>query len=461
MRGRRTSSLAGSPLLVGAATTVVTIAAVFLSYNANTGLPFVPTYDLTARLPDAAGLVKGNEVRIGGKRVGIIKVVEARPGPGGRPVARLRLQLEQKVEPLRSDTRITARPRSPLGLKYLELVPGRRGRPIPSGGAIPLAGATPTVELDEVLNVFDVEARRAARGTVDELGTGLAGRGVAVNELLVEAPPLFDFGERVARNLSDPRTDLRALLRGLDRSLAELAPVRGRLGSLVAAADVTAAALERSRVELGETIVEAPPTEQAATRALRALRPVLIDAELLVREIRPGVRALPSAAARLHLAIRTGVPVLRRVPLLSARLRGLLRTVDALARDPVTLRALRRLRATLVSAEPILRFAAPFQTRCNYLGLYTRNANSVISEGDNSGTWFRTLVLRNPEESQPRAEPAPELHANPYPRTAAPGQGGECEAGNEVYAPGQRIGPIPGVQGGTETTRPPPGVPQP
>ena len=63
-------ALTASPVLVGAVTILVTIVAVFLSYNANSGLPFVPTYDLKANLPNAAQLVKGFEVRIGGARVG-------------------------------------------------------------------------------------------------------------------------------------------------------------------------------------------------------------------------------------------------------------------------------------------------------------------------------------------------------------------------------------------------------
>ena len=46
--------------------------AVFLAYNANNGLPFVPTYQLKADVPSAANLVKGNDVRIGGARVGVV-----------------------------------------------------------------------------------------------------------------------------------------------------------------------------------------------------------------------------------------------------------------------------------------------------------------------------------------------------------------------------------------------------
>ena len=63
--------------MVGAVTVLVVIVAVFLAYNANNGLPFVSTYDLKARVPNANALVKGNEVRIGGVRVGVVRSVVA------------------------------------------------------------------------------------------------------------------------------------------------------------------------------------------------------------------------------------------------------------------------------------------------------------------------------------------------------------------------------------------------
>ena len=76
MTGRgRVGSLAASPTMVGAITTLIVIVAVFLAYNANNGLPFVSTYDLKARVPNADALVKANEVRIGGARVGVSKVL--------------------------------------------------------------------------------------------------------------------------------------------------------------------------------------------------------------------------------------------------------------------------------------------------------------------------------------------------------------------------------------------------
>ena len=81
MDRRRSNSLAGSPLLIGAVTTLIVVVAVFLSYNANNGLPFVPTYNIKVELPEASGLQPSNQVRIGGTRVGIVSSLTPAPGP--------------------------------------------------------------------------------------------------------------------------------------------------------------------------------------------------------------------------------------------------------------------------------------------------------------------------------------------------------------------------------------------
>jgi glycosyltransferase involved in cell wall biosynthesis len=84
MRGRA-GSVAASPTLVGAVTVLVVVVAVFLAYQANQGLPFVPTYKLSAELPNAETLVPGNDVRIGGARVVPVQLVLAGGGATDDP----------------------------------------------------------------------------------------------------------------------------------------------------------------------------------------------------------------------------------------------------------------------------------------------------------------------------------------------------------------------------------------
>src|SRR5215218_3392661 len=98
MSRRPAASIVASPVLVGAVTLLVTIVAVFLAYNANKGLPFVPTYDVKAQLPSGAKLVKGNEVRAGGFRVGVITNIQpttARAKGGRRTIAQVSLKLDK------------------------------------------------------------------------------------------------------------------------------------------------------------------------------------------------------------------------------------------------------------------------------------------------------------------------------------------------------------------------------
>ena len=127
-------------------TVLIAIVAVFISYQANNGLPFVPTYQLKAEMPNGAKLVKGNEVRAGGFRVGIVKNIKSeRQTVDGkeRAIAVLDLKLDKKIEPLSVDTTLSVRPRSALGLKYVELIPGRSKQTFEDGDTIPLANATP------------------------------------------------------------------------------------------------------------------------------------------------------------------------------------------------------------------------------------------------------------------------------------------------------------------------------
>ena len=152
------TGIAANPVLVGALTVLVTVVAVFVSYNANSGLPFVPSYKITVRVPDGNGLQSGREVRIGGTRVGVVSEVDA-VARGRRTYAQAELKLEDRFGPLRSDSRVSVRPLSPLGLKYLEIEPGRRGRALVSGAVLPLSRSRATIDLATTLGEFEAGTR--------------------------------------------------------------------------------------------------------------------------------------------------------------------------------------------------------------------------------------------------------------------------------------------------------------
>ena len=116
---------------------VLLVVAVFLAYNAASGLPFVPVYRVSVVMPNAQRLAPNNEVRIGGSRVGIVESIEPVANPNsGRVAAKLNLKLEEDVAPIPVDSTVAVRSRSALGLKYLEISEGTSSEGFPEGAEV-------------------------------------------------------------------------------------------------------------------------------------------------------------------------------------------------------------------------------------------------------------------------------------------------------------------------------------
>ena len=67
----------------------------FLAYNANAGLPFVPTKQLKVDIADGSNLVVGNDVREGGFRIGLVSAMKPIELANGQVGAQLTLQLDK------------------------------------------------------------------------------------------------------------------------------------------------------------------------------------------------------------------------------------------------------------------------------------------------------------------------------------------------------------------------------
>ncbi len=458
MRRRSGSSIAANPVLIGAATTLVVIVAVFLAYNANQGLPFVPTYSLKVDVPNAAMLVKGNDVRVGGTRVGSVDSIVPVRHPDGSITAQLGLRLDTSLKPLPRDSTVLIRERSALGLKYVEITKGTSSKGFADGSVVPLSNARPKpVEFDQALSMFDEKTRQAARTNLTEFGNALAGRGIALNEAIQSFDPLLRYLTPVMRNLGDPRTRLVRLIQALDRTAAEVAPVAETQAALFRNMDATFAAIDSVRSDYQATIENAPGALDAAIQSLPPQRPFLVNSAALFHELRPGVKALSTAAPTLADALELGTGSLRRSVALNRRLKPTFAALQRFAEDPLVALGVRDLTNTSQILEPTVAHLTPAQTVCNYMTLWFRNVSSLLSEGDSNGTSQRFIIIAAPSgpnnEGGAAAAPANGggpgnyLHTNPYPNTASPGQPRECEAANEPWSAKTTIGNVPGNQG--------------
>ncbi len=465
MRRSPLGSIAASPTMVGAVTVLIAIVAVFLAYNANSGLPFVPVYRVSVEVPNAARVTANNEVRIGGHRVGVVESIDAIQEPEaqqtaqtdgevaadntGGAIARLNLKLEKDIGPLPKDSVFRVRYRSAFGLKYLDITRGT-GEGAPEGFtfdgtddgescALPLDPATFSEELpdtarngcfveqtefDAIADTFDTETRENARRNLIGFGDAFAARGTSLNDAISSLEPLFEGLKPVSRVLSDEGTRLRRLFPELADAARIVAPVATEQSQLFTNAAITLAAISSDVTALQETIVETWPTFETGIELLPRQRPFLRDVVTLTRELRPGVTDLRATLPVLNRAIEVGTPVLAESPRSTRLLEDSLRELNQLVSQPTTRVSLQRLEETFGAAYPLAQWVVPAQTVCNYWNYWFTFTPNGLSDTDGSGYTFRQDLTNFPP-------------------------GFEVEAGAASYAGVQANGKLPPAFGGT------------
>ena len=426
--------------MVGAVTTLIVIVAVFLAYNANNGLPFVPVYRVSVEIPNAARVGNNNEIRIGGSRVGVVESIEpvvneaatdtAQAGDGNTSVptvgARLNLKLDKTAEPLPQDSVFRVRYKSSFGLKYIEIVRGT-GEPAPEGFVfdgtndsevpgfvgcdLPTDPETfsesipeqakdgcfqPQTEFDAISNTFDTATREDARTNLLGYGNAFAGRGMSLNDAIEGLRPLIENLGPVSRTLADPSTQLRRFFAELGDTARIVVPVSDQQAQFFTNAAVAFAAISSDPEALKATISEGPATLRTAIDTLPRQRPFLAEFAELSRRLRPGVQELRVALPSLNSAVQVGTPVLNRTPALNRDLRSALAELRRLVEQGTTKVSLQRLRETFGEAKPLLRWVVPAQTVCNYFNYWTTFLPESLSDNDSVGYTFRQGLTNTP-----------------------------------------------------------------
>jgi virulence factor Mce-like protein len=471
MNPRRRSSLAGSPLLIGAVTTLIVVVAVFLSYSANNGLPFVPTYNLKIVLPETSELQPNNQVRIAGTRVGLISSLTPHQNPAtGRVTAIADLKLEKGVEPLPADTKAVVQSTSSIGTKYLELERGTSSQTLKQGATIPVSQTREPVDLNQFFDMFSTKTRTAIQKNTINFGDGLAGRGLGLNETIATLRPLVTNAIPVLRNVAAPQTGFRELWYALDRPAEQTAAVAQDNAEFWSNLDTFFRAWAGVAPSLERAIEGGPPSLQQATYSLPYEAPFMEKSAEFMRLLRPTASGLRTIAKPLGHAFAEGAVNFSAATALNSELAEASQAFQAFAQNPVVTLGLEDLTQTTTLGNPLVAGLAPEQATCNYLTLAFRNVASLFSENIGVGTLARVLPVLSPDgvnaEGFPSSGPASgpsidreaeaggkigpvindnHLHYNPYPNVAGPGQPQECEAGNETYAVGQTvIGHAPG-----------------
>jgi ABC-type transporter Mla subunit MlaD len=449
---RGSASIVANPVLVGAVTTLVVVVAVFLAYNANNGLPFVPSRTIYVELPDGAEVNRGVEVREGGYRIGLVQ--DLRPGRlrNGDIGAILQLKLDESAGPFPRDSRLVVRPRAPLALKILQFERGDERASLPDGATIPANQTRIATDLDELYSLYDAPTRRGTAENLTGFGTAFIGRGQDLNTTIQQLPRFLAYLQPVMRNLAAEETRLPRFFKELGDFTRAVAPVAQQWAHSFTVQADTFDAISRDPEALKATISKSPPTMDASIRSFRVQRPFLRDTAAMSADLDVAATELRRALPDLNTALRVGTPVTRRSVELNDELQEAMAALRDLATAPTTNGALRGLTATVTTLQPTLRFLGPYVTGCNYWNIFWTTVAEHFTAQHPTGQAQRVL-LNNGDEQHDQVtsfganEPANGKGLEPPLPNAIRQYGHYSVAGGNAIHPDGRTDCTPGQQG--------------
>src|SRR5215210_8844130 len=192
-------------------------------------------YFVRAIFDNASTLVPGEDVKVAGVPVGVISDLDVTPEK--KAAVTLRIDDEGFI-PWKSDAKCKIGAQGLIGEKFVDCQPGssaaRALARIDEGDGegerlLPIERTSSPVDLDLLNDIMRLPYRQRFAILLSELGTGLAGRGGELNEVIHRANPALRETDKVLAILAKQNRTLARLATEGDRSLRPLAREREHL----------------------------------------------------------------------------------------------------------------------------------------------------------------------------------------------------------------------------------------
>jgi len=271
-------------------------------------------YTVKADFVTASQLVKGNAVKVSGNAIGSVGDISLT----GDGKARVTLKIDAEgYHPLRRGTRATIRQTSLSGVanRYVDLqLGGADGADIPDGGRLATESTSAAVDLDQVFDTFDPEARRGVQKSVELLRDFQAGNEEEANAALRYLNPALSSSARLFAELDRSRPDFERFIAETARLVTDVSARDGELADLTRNLARTTSALTSNGEALGESIGLLPNVMRKANTTFVNLRSALDDLDPLVADAKPVVRTrLIPFLAELRPFARDARPAVREL----------------------------------------------------------------------------------------------------------------------------------------------------
>ncbi|MBA2763416.1 MAG: hypothetical protein H0U42_01840 [Thermoleophilaceae bacterium] len=374
---RRGARLEDHQLALGLGLVLIGLFLSYVSIAAVNGVPFQDGYRIKAVLPSETPALKPSDaIRIGGERVGSVKLVEYTPEG---TVATLELAPEDA--PVGRDAELFVRLRSASYLYYVDLDPGDRSDPLPEGGTIAADRVDFGTDPLEIARAFNRDTQRAFKRSVTAFGFGLQGRGADLNRGVGDLEPALRQGTPLLEAAVPREGEPGDFVRGTQRTFSGIAGERpDDIEGLIAATRRSLGTIAGRREELGATIDLVPPLSDELRSTLPVVDPLLEDADRLAVRLTPTLGDLDRLLPDVNRLLRVGDQLRSESRELTARLDPALELAD-----PV-LRALYPGAASLLPAiEPVRPVADELAQYDREIRLFGEGAVSVTDNRPETG----------------------------------------------------------------------------
>lgn len=411
---------------IGAIVAAIVVAVVLLV----AGREDEDTYRVRAIFDNAGFVIPGEDVKVAGVKVGKIESIDVTEDFKAAVVLEI---TEPGYTSWKRDASCIVRPQNLIGERFVECKPTQvrsaNAEPPPELELIdegpgkgqrllPVENTTQSVDIDLIGNTMREPERERLSLILNELGTGLAGRGRDLNDVIRRANPALKETDEVLEILARQNTVLEQLAVNSDTILAPLARDRAQVASAIRnSSEVAQATAERREAlaadiqTLPEFLDEFEPTMEdlgsladESTPVFRDLGARADDINDVVRRLGPFSQAAIPAIDSLGEAAKTGTPAVTDARPVIADLRALARSIRPVGTN---------LREVLES----FRDTEGIQRLMDYIYFQT----TAINGYDATGHYLRAGLLVN-QCTTYAVQPVAGCSAN-YPKTTASSSG--------------------------------------
>ena len=271
-------------------------------------------YTVKVRFINAAQLVKGNVVDIGGTDAGLVKGFRITPDG----MAEVEIEVDEKYTPLREGTRAQIRSAGQTSVsgRYVQLMlppENEAGDDIEDGGVIDTERTTTNVDIDQFFSIFDPPTRKAIQNFYKGGRRQYQGRGEQANRGLVYLNPQLAASSRLFEELRNEPPVLERFLVDSSRFVTALSDRREDLSALIGNLNSTTRALGSEKEALAEAIGYLPPFMRQANTTYVNLRQTLDELDPFVEASKPVARKLGPYLDELRPFANEAVPTVNRL----------------------------------------------------------------------------------------------------------------------------------------------------